>query len=96
MRRSPGGHVLTKDGVPHVCRRRSSVVERCVVPVTGYMEFISPKGDTTAHLFTRSDGQTTPRNSHSTIVGRKWWAGPAWNLREIKWLHARCRTFRFH
>lgn len=30
---------------------------RCIVPATGYIEFTGPKGDKTAHLFTRSDGQ---------------------------------------
>ena len=30
---------------------------RCIVPATGYIEFTGPKGDKTAHLFTRNDGQ---------------------------------------
>lgn len=30
---------------------------RCIVPATGYIEFTGPKGEKTAHLFTRSDGQ---------------------------------------
>jgi len=30
---------------------------RCIVPATGYIEFTGPKGDKTAHLFTRKDGQ---------------------------------------
>jgi len=30
---------------------------RCIVPATGYIEFTGPKGDKTAHLFTRTDGQ---------------------------------------
>jgi putative SOS response-associated peptidase YedK len=30
---------------------------RCVVPATGYIEFTGPKGDKTAHLFTRTDGK---------------------------------------
>ena len=32
-------------------------MRRCVVPATGYIEFTGPKGDKTAHLFTRKDGQ---------------------------------------
>lgn len=31
---------------------------RCIVPATGYIEFTGPKGDKTAHLFTRADGKT--------------------------------------
>jgi putative SOS response-associated peptidase YedK len=30
---------------------------RCIVPATGYIEFTGPKGDKTAHLFTRTDGK---------------------------------------
>ena len=30
---------------------------RCIVPATGYIEFTGPKGDKTAHLFTRKDGR---------------------------------------
>jgi putative SOS response-associated peptidase YedK len=30
---------------------------RCIVPANGYIEFTGPKGDKTAHLFTRTDGQ---------------------------------------
>jgi putative SOS response-associated peptidase YedK len=30
---------------------------RCIVPATGYIEFTGPKGDRTAHLFTRTDGK---------------------------------------
>jgi putative SOS response-associated peptidase YedK len=30
---------------------------RCIVPATGYIEFTGPKGDKTAHLFTRKDGK---------------------------------------
>lgn len=30
---------------------------RCVVPVTGYIQFTGPNGDETAHLFTRTDGK---------------------------------------
>jgi putative SOS response-associated peptidase YedK len=29
---------------------------RCIVPATGYIEFSGEKGDKTAHLFTRTDG----------------------------------------
>jgi putative SOS response-associated peptidase YedK len=37
--------------------RESFKTRRCVVPATGYIEFTGPKGDKTAHLFTRKDGQ---------------------------------------
>jgi putative SOS response-associated peptidase YedK len=30
---------------------------RCIVPATGYIEFTGEKGEKTAHLFTRTDGQ---------------------------------------
>ena len=37
--------------------REAFKTRRCVVPATGYIEFTGEKGDRTAHLFTRTDGQ---------------------------------------
>ena len=37
--------------------REAFKTRRCVVPATGYIEFTGPKGNKTAHLFTRKDGK---------------------------------------
>lgn len=37
--------------------RESFKTRRCVVPVTGYIEFTGAKANKTAHLFTRKDGK---------------------------------------